>query len=649
MDRDCYVYNIGWMFLLWATAKAKAFCLAAVKRHPKQDYIKNLLVLFLLMFAQTMVVAQRDADPDSLRLLLNVYPTDDTRYLETKVNLANYFIYHNLDSATMYIDQVLAYPDVDKKLPLGYALHYLVKAWTYHGRMMLKESKKWYFKSLEAAKSGSDLAKLREIELNIGALLVELQAPEARSVAEGIIQRVDNPQTIEDKVHWLLGKFYIVRINEYEDKLFDALDILQDEQVVAVAAEIPKYQFGIYNSKAVILSRIGNEALAIEHYKKALKISSIEKFKRKDLLQNIAAAFLDLQQPDSCLQYLSYSKSVAAFTENEQWTYAFHTSRALRMKGQTAAAGRYIDTAIVVAQAMDNSNYIYRSMLKKAELCADVQDWKCTAQWLGSAQPYREEVNLLEANTLDALLGLKLGIAKTIPALLPDLDTFLVLNRQYTGLMNDKQLKQVIYQYEVRQKEQENVLLRKKLDIERQQQRIRNLWLWLLGVTASAMVSLALFWRRNTVLTRAYNILLEEENAQLVFEKAELAAMNDTLRKRVAQHSTTIKPPENTKVEVRSRDKLHLLAVENICYLTAEHEGVRFFLDDNTSIWSDTTLQKSIDLLPADIFIRIFRSTIVNERHIAWVNHSSLRMADGTELPIGRTYKKDIKERFGGI
>jgi tetratricopeptide (TPR) repeat protein len=611
--------------------------------------MKPLIGILLLLIVQTLVVAQRGADPDSLRQLLGIYPTNDSRHLQTKVNLANYFIYHDLDSATVYIDQVLACPDVDKKLPVGYARHYLVKAWTYHGRMMLKESKKWYFKSLAAAKSGTDMAQVREIELNLGALLVELQAPEARSLAEDIIQRVENPQTREDKVHWLLGKFYIVRINEYEDKLFDALDILQDKQVVAIAAQIPQYQFSIHNSKATILSRIGNETLAIEHYKKALKLTDIEKFERKDLLQNIAATFLDLEQPDSCLLYLEYAKTVSPLTENEQWTYAFHKSSALRMKGQTASASCYIDTAIVLAQTIENSNYLYRSMLKKAELCADVQDWGCTAQWLGAAQPYQVEVDLLQANTLDALLELKLGIAKTMPALLPELDTFLVRNHQYTSMMNDKQLKQVIYQYEVKQKEQENALLRQELDIERQRQRIRNLWLWLLGVTATAMIGLALFWRRNTVLTRAYNSLLEEENAQLVFEKAELAAMNDTLQQRVAQYSTTTMRPENTKVEIRGRDKLHLLDPENILYVTAEDEGVRFFLTDNASIWSDTTLQKSIDLLPAGTFIRIFRSTIVNERHITWVNHSSLRMVDGTELTIGRTYKQDIKERFGGM
>lgn len=613
--------------------------------------MKALLFLLLLLVGQTMILAQRDADPDSLRRLLGVYSTDDSRHIQTKVNLANYFVYNDLDSATVYIDQVLAYPDVDKKLPTGYALHYLVKAWTYHGRMMLKESKKWYFKSLAAAKSGSDMAQVREVELNLAALLVELQAPEARSVAETIIRRVENLQTREDKAHWLFGKFFILKINEYEDKLFDALDILQDEKVVAVAAEIPEYQFIIYNSKAVILSRMGNETLAIEHYKKALNLPTIEKFERKDLLQNIAASFIDLQQPDSCLLYLAYSKSVATFTENEQWTYAFNSSGALRMKGQTAAASRYIDTAIVVAQVMDNSNYIYRSMLKKAELCADVQDWGCTAQWLDAAQPYRAEVNLLEANTLDALLKLKLGIAKTMPTLLPELDTFLVRNRQYTSLMNDKQLKQVIYQYEVKQKEQENTLLRQELDIERQRKRNRNLWLWLLGVTAASMIGLALFWRRNTLLTRAYNGMLEEANAQLATDNAALLARLDTFSSNPnpTVGETALMLEEIIQFRTKDRMMVHLKCGE-IEYIEQEKDHSWVVpTDTSRKFQTRSTLGKMEQLLsPFSVFAKAQQSYLVNVNHIVELNATRVRMRSGKEITLGKNSAESLHRAYEG-
>lgn len=64
-------------------------------------------------------------------------------------------------------------------------------------------------------------------------------------------------------------------------------------------------------------------------------------------------------------------------------------------------------------------------------------------------------------------------------------------------------------------------------------------------------------------------------------------------------------------------------------------------------MWLDISLKSLLDRLNGDKFVRIHRSTIVNLDHVEWVNHSSLKMRNGEDLKIGRTYKKDIIERIG--
>jgi len=54
------------------------------------------------------------------------------------------------------------------------------------------------------------------------------------------------------------------------------------------------------------------------------------------------------------------------------------------------------------------------------------------------------------------------------------------------------------------------------------------------------------------------------------------------------------------------------------------------------------TLKQFLDNDNSNLFIRIYRSTVVNISKIKWVNHTSLMMNDGMELKVGRTYRNEI-------
>lgn len=170
-----------------------------------------------------------------------------------------------------------------------------------------------------------------------------------------------------------------------------------------------------------------------------------------------------------------------------------------------------------------------------------------------------------------------------------------------------------------------------------------------LGVSALLAMLLLFYVRKSAVVTKKYNLLLEAEknklandNEALAFEKNELVLINNNLEAYINEVKNKAVPIE--KLEIKSLDKIHMLDLRDIIYCKSEAEGVRIFLKDSKSIWSGIRLKDFKEKLPQSNFLRIFRSTIINVYHLEWVNHATLKMVNGDELKIGRTYKDDLQK-----
>ena len=175
-------------------------------------------------------------------------------------------------------------------------------------------------------------------------------------------------------------------------------------------------------------------------------------------------------------------------------------------------------------------------------------------------------------------------------------------------------------------------------------------------INAIALIALSVLALLGYLLLRRYK---EQRalNENLVFEKSELELINSKLKAQIKikeekeQQEKEMIPVAKPfqvldKIEIKSTDKTHLISVQSILYFSAEDNGVRLYLEDGKSLWSDQRLKTLEDKLLGTNFSKIYRSTVVNFSHVDWVNHSSLMMLNGTELKIGRTYKADIKKLF---
>jgi len=82
--------------------------------------------------------------------------------------------------------------------------------------------------------------------------------------------------------------------------------------------------------------------------------------------------------------------------------------------------------------------------------------------------------------------------------------------------------------------------------------------------------------------------------------------------------------------------------VSDIIYPSSTEQGVRIHLS-NRSFWCSMKFKKIQTQLPEDNFIKIYKSDIIKINQIDWYNCATLKMINGIELKIVRTYKSDIQ------
>ncbi len=83
------------------------------------------------------------------------------------------------------------------------------------------------------------------------------------------------------------------------------------------------------------------------------------------------------------------------------------------------------------------------------------------------------------------------------------------------------------------------------------------------------------------------------------------------------------------------------IPVQNILFIKSEHVYCRLFFINNQKVLQRISLEKLLDKLPEDTFIRVHRSFLVNVNHISKFNHSKVMVGD-TVIPIGRTWKEKV-------
>jgi Response regulator of the LytR/AlgR family len=101
---------------------------------------------------------------------------------------------------------------------------------------------------------------------------------------------------------------------------------------------------------------------------------------------------------------------------------------------------------------------------------------------------------------------------------------------------------------------------------------------------------------------------------------------------------------------IPTSDGLQIIAIEEIIYLEASDNYSNIYLSTNQKYLVSRTLKDFEDLLPADIFIRIHNSTIVNKFYVDKYirgDGGQVVMRNGNILDVSKRKKSDFLQAIG--
>ncbi|MFT3827487.1 MAG: LytTR family DNA-binding domain-containing protein [Chitinophagaceae bacterium] len=133
------------------------------------------------------------------------------------------------------------------------------------------------------------------------------------------------------------------------------------------------------------------------------------------------------------------------------------------------------------------------------------------------------------------------------------------------------------------------------------------------------------------------------------FLKAANRALAIYTLKRQATEQPVVSPlPAATEpgtIYVKSDKKLVQLSLDEVYYLESLGNYVKIW-GEQKFILTPRTLSGFEEQLPADVFVRIHKSYILNKKYVHYLDGNMIRMKNGKELPLGKSYKQAVKQLF---
>ena len=574
----------------------------------------------------------------------------EVEYWLTTSQMANYYVYHDLKKAQLLIDSVLTNfkrPSISNSIPECFHRHYLIKAWTHHGNNQLEDAIYYMRKADSIATKCYNRKDEIEISINLSSLLVAHQDTSALSYINQILTKVDTSLNRDEKIAWILGKKYTGDI--YDRKCFYRLAYNEYYDVLSsgILDEIPNFRIGIIKGLCRVATTVGDYSFANQTMKELASDTTLFTYQNNDIKLGLALQYYKMDSLE--LAEAQIQKILGSENLNTDIIFESHLLLAKIQTKRPEIESRLnsyplLDSLIEIIQ---NPEYEIAFQLVKAQYyCENKQKNKCNnllTQLLGHKKllvPQRircQEIWL--QNNLDG----------------PSKNTFREYHsglKSYNEKRSNSQLQELIIEHGVEKERMKNARLGSEISnldkVNVQKSRV----IKLLGFSGFLSVLLLFLAKKQAKVVKSYNLLLEKEksrledtNELLESEKKELAEINSNLEEKIA--GIKLQSDHKEKLEIKSLDKKHLVNIKDIIYCKAEDEGVRIYLINDRTIWTDLRFKTLFDQLPKTSFLQVFRSTVINVYHLDWVNHATLKMVNGTELKIGRTYKKELRELLG--
>jgi len=122
--------------------------------------------------------------------------------------------------------------------------------------------------------------------------------------------------------------------------------------------------------------------------------------------------------------------------------------------------------------------------------------------------------------------------------------------------------------------------------------------------------------------------------ANKAFRQTELLSPNSVTPIQVVE-----KADDSNYLFIKADYKMLRLDIDTIIYIESQSEYVRIFLEEAKPIMTLLSMKSLEEKLPADKFMRVHRSYMVNLKKITAISHNRVIFGKDTYIPIGNQYK----------
>lgn len=130
----------------------------------------------------------------------------------------------------------------------------------------------------------------------------------------------------------------------------------------------------------------------------------------------------------------------------------------------------------------------------------------------------------------------------------------------------------------------------------------------------------------------------------ITFERF-LAAVNKALNLHLLKNTTRPKEADTEYAFVKSGPQTYQVKISDILYLEKDGNYISIVLKDK-KILIRQNMADIFEVIPAQNFVRVHKSFVVAIRHITMVENHQV-IVDGHKIPIGSTYRDEMKTRLG--
>lgn len=125
----------------------------------------------------------------------------------------------------------------------------------------------------------------------------------------------------------------------------------------------------------------------------------------------------------------------------------------------------------------------------------------------------------------------------------------------------------------------------------------------------------------------------------ITFERFYLAIQR--VKDRLSEHTKSTLQEMPSYIFIRQDTKLIKVDFEDICYIQAERDFCSVYLTNGKRLLASMHLKIIDDILPAEKFIRVHRSYIINTNKIKAIQGNKIEMGN-VEIPIGNSYRENL-------